>query len=773
MRAGSPQVKGVALHNSKARWRLPPVGNSCYRHRMESVPYHEVLEPRRDGRSGGWPPVLAAVERWLDAEREQLPLWAVVMFGAGIALWFTFGHRILPVLLLVALAAMCFGIATGLHRRLGNALAISGLMLVLGAGNIAWHATASAPNRLARPYVGAVTGQVTNVAALPARQLVRWTMTPIGAEGLPSSIRLNIPVDSRSEAVREGAVVRMKARLMPPAGPAVPGAYDFAARAWFDQLGATGSIIGDFEILRAGTAQTRWQRWRKALSRHVQASMPGAAGALGATLATGDRGAIPEADAEAMRRSGMAHLLSISGLHVTAVVGAIYLLISRLVALIGPLALRVPVPLVAASGAAIGAIGYTLLTGAQVPTVRACVATLLVLIAMALGRQAISLRLIATGALIVLIVWPQSLSGPSFQLSFAAVTAIVALHELPLMRAFVARQDRGFVSRCWRFIAALFLTGFVVEMVLMPIAIYHFHKAGLYGPFANVLAIPLTTFVVMPLEALALLFDIVGMGAPFWFLCEHAIGLLLDIAHITSSQRGAVATLPSMPSAIFGMTVLGGLMICLLKTNMRWLGLLPMAMGSAAAIATPMPDLLITGDGRHVAFSNGQGGIALLRGSAGDYIRDMLGENAGTEQEASAISEARNARCSADICMVQLNRGGRIWTIGATRSGYYVPSLELAAFCRRTDIMISDRWLPASCRPRWLKIDRQSLKQTGGLSIDLAAEKVRTVAAQTGHLPWSTLDNARQGLMPGQSASAGSQSNLSNARRSAHAKRHQ
>ena len=201
MRAGSPQVKGVALHNSKACWRLPPVGISCYRHRMESVPYHEVLEPRRDGRSGGRPPVLAAVERWLDAEREQLPLWAVVMFGAGIALWFTFGHRILSVLLLVALAAMCFGVATGLHRRLGTALAISGLMLVLGAGNIAWHATTAAPNSFAKPYVGAVTGQVTNVAALPARQLVRWTMTPMGAEGLPSTIRLNIPADSQSEAV--------------------------------------------------------------------------------------------------------------------------------------------------------------------------------------------------------------------------------------------------------------------------------------------------------------------------------------------------------------------------------------------------------------------------------------------------------------------------------------------------------------------------------------------------------------------------------------------
>ena len=166
-----------------------------------------------------------------------------------------------------------------------------------------------------------------------------------------------------------------------------------------------------------------------------------------------------------------------------------------------------------------------MLTGAEVPTVRSCIAALLVLAGIALGREALTLRLVAVGALVVLLLWPESLPGASFQMSFAAITAIVALHENPRVQAWVSRRDEGWPARLGRILFALVLTGLVVEIALMPIALFHFHKAGLYGALANVVAIPLTTFVIMPLEALALLFDLVGLGAPFWWLTGQALEL--------------------------------------------------------------------------------------------------------------------------------------------------------------------------------------------------------------------------------------------------------
>lgn len=144
-----------------------------------------------------------------------------------------------------------------------------------------------------------------------------------------------------------------------------------------------------------------------------------------------------------MRRSGLAHLLSISGLHVAAMVGAMMLLTLKLLALSPRLALRLPLVLIAAGVGALAGIGYTLLAGAEVPTVRSCVASLLVLAGLAAGREAMTLRLVATGAIVVLLIRPESLAGPSFQLSFAAVTAIVALHEHPRVRAWARRHDEG------------------------------------------------------------------------------------------------------------------------------------------------------------------------------------------------------------------------------------------------------------------------------------------------------------------------------------------
>jgi competence protein ComEC len=151
-----------------------------------------------------------------------------------------------------------------------------------------------------------------------------------------------------------------------------------------------------------------------------------------------------------------------------------------------------------------------------VPTIRSCIAALLVLAALAMGREAITLRLVAAGALVVLLLWPEALVSPSFQLSFAAVTALIAFNEHPKVKAFARRREEdGLLWRVGRFLLITLATGLVVEAALAPIGLYHFHRAGLYGSLANMIAIPLTTFVIMPVEMLALLFDTMGLGEPF------------------------------------------------------------------------------------------------------------------------------------------------------------------------------------------------------------------------------------------------------------------
>jgi competence protein ComEC len=362
-----------------------------------------------------------------------------------------------------------------------------------------------------------------------------------------------------------------------------------------------------------------------------------------------------------------------------------------------------------------------------------------VLLAIALGREPLTLRLVAVGALVVLLLWPESLAGPSFQLSFAAMTAIVALHEQPRVRALLARRDEGRVQKLGRALLALILTGLAVEVALAPIALFHFHKSGLYGAAANIVAIPLTTFVIMPLEALALLLDPIGLGPFFWWLAGATLRFLLWLAHATADAPGAVATLPSMPAAAFALMIAGSLWILLWRTGWRRLGLLPLAIGAIWALATPAPDLIVTGDGRHLALRTKDGSYALLRSKAGDYIRDLLTETSGSDSELSALEDLPQARCNRDLCTADIVRDGHRWRLIATRSSLLIPWRDLTRACADADIVVSDRWLPPACMPRWLKADRTALRRTGGLTIRLGeSPRVETVAERVGHHPWVT-----------------------------------
>lgn len=678
---------------------------------------------------------LVLLENWLETERDQLALWIPVMFGLGIALWFATATSSAWIAIIIAgLGLMLAGFAVDLGRRSATMLLWAGLCLAGGCGLIWFRSETVAEIRLERPVVVRFTAQVERIEAQPQKGGSRLLVTPHSGQDLPPRLRVSVASDKLIPDLAEGEQIALRARLVAPPDAAIPGGYDFARAAWFQRIGGTGKVLDP--LRRLGPLAKGGKSLRARLSAHVRDRLGGSAGGVAAAFATGDRGGIAPEDEEAMRASGLTHLLSISGLHITAVVAAAMFATLKILALSPWLALRAPLVLVSAAMGALAGIGYTLLTGAEVPTIRSCIAALLVLVGLALGREAMTLRLVATGALAVLLVWPESLVGASFQLSFAAITAIVALHEHPRVRAATMRRDEPFALRLVRAIFSLLLTGIVVEVTLAAIALYHFHKSGLYGALANIVAIPLTTFIAMPLEAAALLLDSVGLGAPFWWATGQSLDLLLWIARKVAALPGAVATLPSIPAPAFAAMIGGGLWVLLWRSRPRWLGLIPFAAGAFIAAAVPSPDLLITGDGRHLALRSGDGKLALLRSRTGDYMRDLLAGRSGELGAPIELDFASGARCGRDLCLVALEKGGRIWRIAATRSPYRLSLPALAETCRTVDIVVSDRRLPRSCVPRWLKLDKNMLSKTGGLAIDLASPRVESVFSARDDHPW-------------------------------------
>jgi len=710
---------------------------------------------------------LAVAERFLgEAGFDRAP-WLAVVFAAGILSWFAlpgpwqWSAAVASGVALAAAAMAIWRLGTAADETRANlrlALVACGLIFALGIAVIWSRSALVGAEPIARPMVVLIDGKVLNREDQPAEGRLRLTlaMRDTGS-GAARKVRVNVPLKALGEGgapagLAEGAVVRLRARLMPPAHPMVPGSYDFARAAWFSGLSATGTMVGKLTVIRPAQEGRGLAPLQRDLAEHVRSRVSGSPGAIAAAFASGDRGGIAETDAEAMRDAGLTHLLSISGLHVSAVVAAAYFAVLRLLALWPALALRVRLPVVASAAGALAGIGYTLLTGAEVPTVRSCVAALLVLGALALGRDALSMRMLALAAGFVLLLWPESAVGPSFQMSFTAVLALIALSNAAPVRAFLAPREEPWIARIGRHTVMLFVTGVLVELALMPIVLFHFHRAGMYGALANVVAIPLVTFIAMPFIALGFLGDLVGAGAPFWWVVERSLALLLWIAHFTAGQAGAVRMMPQISGWAITLFALGGLWLGLWRGRVRLAGLLPVAAASVMVAATPMPDILVAGDGQQVGITvagpDGEPRLLSLRESRSAYSKDNLMELAGVAAEPVPLAQWEGARCSSAFCTLTLARGGRDWVLLLGRGRDRVDWRTLVAACREADIVVSERYLPRACHPRWLKADRRYLERSGGLAIDLADRRVTSVAESQGEHGWWREPPPRVGRSP-------------------------
>jgi competence protein ComEC len=365
------------------------------------------------------------------------------------------------------------------------------------------------------------------------------------------------------EGLRIGDRVRLRASVGPPSPPSVPGTYDFQRDAFFDRIGGVGFAY-EVQIDDAGPRGPPgdWlSRLRQSINRRILAALPGEEGPVAVALMTGDQSGIAKDVLQAMRDSGLAHLLSISGLHMAIVAGVVFFGLRSLLALVPGLALYHPIKKWAAVAAIAATFAYLMLSGDSVPPQRSFVMTSLVLLAVLFDRSALSMRLIAWAAMVVLLTTPDALTGPSFQMSFAAVVALIAAYETAWVRRW-SRGEGGRLSRLGHHVGGLALTSLIATAATAPYAIYHFNRMSDYGLVANLLAVPLTSFWVMPWAVGAFL--LMPLGMEWLALTPMGWGIdgILAIARSVAAWPGAVTLVPAMPLAGLGLITFGGLWLC-------------------------------------------------------------------------------------------------------------------------------------------------------------------------------------------------------------------
>lgn len=594
---------------------------------MVAAALRAMAWPRLAAPQPGW---LAGLGTLLRTEQRQLPLWLPVALGGGVALYFmpvTEPPAWLGAILVglgLAVLALCWR-APGL--RLPAALLLAGSV---GFADIQHRARAAPPVPELPARAVQLAARVIAVEPLPeGRRLVLQAAAWEGQVPLARTIRLRLRANDATP-VAAGDRIAVRALLRRPAAPAQPGAFDFQRAAFFAGQAGSGFALAPVQVIeRAGAADTWIAAMRGSVIARVRAAQPANESAISVALLAGPQTAIGPADAQAMRDSGLAHLLSVSGLHITIVIGVTFTSLRLLLALAPFLALRLPVKQVAlVAGVAVGGF-YMLLTGSEVPMQRSFGMAALVTLAVLLGRNPISLRTLALAAGAILLLLPQAVVGASFQMSFAAVLALIAGFEALRPWLLRARRDDGIVRKLLVFTLALLLTSTLAGIATAPFALYHFQRASLYGVLANALAVPLTSFFVMPLGMLALL--LMPLGLDWLALVPMGWGVsgIVWVAHAVAAMPAAALALPAMPTWGLFLCVIGLLWMGLWRTWLRWLGVPLFVLGMVSPAWHVPPDVLVSADARVIAVRR-DGAMHVLRSGGGNaFVQDIWRRRAG------------------------------------------------------------------------------------------------------------------------------------------------
>lgn len=682
----------------------------------------------------------AAASEKLAAERDRLALWLPVAFGAGIGLYFDLEREpaawIGPVVAVAALVTAVLGRRSVLVFVLGVTVAAAGLGLAVAQGRTQWVAAPVIAKRIG-PVM--VSGRVVEVEIRPEGR--RVTFDHLSVAGLapaqtPAQVRLVIR--RAPDQLFPGDLVTTRAVLLPAMAPAAPGAYDFQRDAWFMRLGGVGFTVGDLQREAGPRARDgSWLLWlnaaRVAVVQRTLAVIPGAAGALAAALLTGEQGAMPLDVMGWMRDSGLAHILSISGLHISLVAAIVFFAVRGGLALVPYIALRYPIKKWAAVVAFFAITLYTLFATPGVPTQRSWLMTSVVLFAIVIDRTAISMRLIAWAAFAVLAMQPESMLGPSFQMSFAAVAALIAIWEVMRARFSRWRAGGGWARRAALELAAVCLTTIVAGFASAPYALYHFNRFTAYGLAANFVAVPLTSVWVMPWAVVAFLLFPFGFErfalVPMGWGCTAVIWIAREVA----GWGGAVALFPAMPMWGLVLATLGGLWLCLWQTRWRLLGLPVAVIGMLSIAVERPPDVLISADARLLAVRGADGLLEVSARRSAKLTRETWLRRSGQEDADSWPSAGSSAdgRLTCDPLGCIYKSGGQV--VALVRDEAALPE-----DCRHASVVVAAVPVRRTCPSASLVIDRFSVWRDGGHAVwlDGAAAHAMSVRAARGERPW-------------------------------------
>lgn len=678
---------------------------------------------------------------WSDQEARRFLLWVPVLFLVGISIYFGLPRE--PngwaFFALTGVAGLSWWLSARVELPVFP-FVLKIVAIILCGGMMATIRT----QMVATPVLERVTPAVTVTGQVVAREDrtgdQRFVIKPHYIEVLPEDQlpeRIRVTWRGKASTALPGDVVRFRGVLNPPPAPAYPGGYDYAQQLYFGRIGAVGFTYQAPSLIHRPEKQpiAAWiERTRGRIADHVRTRIGGAEGAVAAALVTGKREAIPEEVTQQLRDTGLAHLLAISGLHMGLVCGFLFFGVRFILVRIGDWAARYPLKKWSAMAALMGGIIYLTISGGAWSAQRAFIMAAIGFFAILVDRRAISLRNVAIAAIIILIWRPEAALAAGFQMSFAAVMALIAAYEL--WDRHRAVEPTHFWLVPVRFVVALSFTSLVAGLATGPFAIYHFNRIAVYGLIGNLLVMPIFTILVMPLSVIGLALMPLGLDAPVWWIVGQGLSLIVFLTEWVASWTGALVPVPQWSLGAWLTVIAGLIVLCLLRANWRWGGAILMMVGYGWGALSPRPDLYISEEVDNVGVLTGSKDAPMV---LQNRRRDRFAVDRWLESEGISIPrrDLPTMQCDEAICTVT-TRSEKIIAYTEDRDSV-IPA------CQEADLVISPLWEDVkeqqSCDVPLFTAN--SVSRTGPVSVRWSGDRwqIDTVQKKRGQRPWVTSAN--------------------------------
>ncbi|WP_236622860.1 ComEC/Rec2 family competence protein [Kozakia baliensis] len=680
---------------------------------LDSSETHEVVHP------ASAPSRFSAVETILLAQGRRLFSWLPVGWAIGALLYFFPPYE--PGW---HLAALIFGIGAALlaatwSRLRFRALAFTLLTLSGGFLDAEWSAHRLPPMPALPSRAVILHAHINRIDILPPRHgetpgrrlilqnAVFETGIDIGMPPLRRLLRVRLREDDITP-LQAGQEIRLRALFRQPSWPSLPGGRDPQREAWFANIAGNGYALGPATALSPPTRQSL-EKLREHVAATISQTLSGQRAAIAATLLAGESSGIDPRTRQDFAASGLAHLLAVAGLHLGLVMAFVIVSLRAALAAWPYAALRWPCREIAVLGGFGIGIGYVLLTGAHLPAVRSLGMAALATLALMTGRHVLSMRSLALIGLAILIVAPASVLDISFQMSFAAVMALIAGYEALRERLLDMRGEGGFLRLLISHIIALALTSLLAGAATLPISVAHFGNLQPWFVLANLLAVPLAAIWVMPSGVCALLLMPFHLAAPFLILMGWGIGIITTLAHAVAMLPYAENPVPAMPGWGLTLYLLALCVLCLWKGPPRLFALAPMALALIAPWLAAKPIVLVSPDAGLMAVRD-QNHLELGPfGPLEDETRDEW-----VKALALPISSLlAHPGCTETACPVEHNGRKILLRLRDRQDGRILPSEEA---CRHAVLFVSASPAHGAC-PGAAVIDRFSVWRDGAYAV--------------------------------------------------------